>query len=320
MLETRVAVYACGDERIFFPAIVAMNSIKRQNPDAPFDYFMSFSGTKITNSMRQQLHSRGITFIPREQFASEDEVEFQNMEEGKWPTEIWDNWIAPLHFNTIGYNYALKVDYDILCLSSYSLEEMFGATEVFRGVVMPVNLEQNNIGTEIFNKLELPIPNQLNSAPYCNVGVLTFNTERYRDSGFLGDFARVYKVLRESTPAVPLCEQAALSVMMTGEMVDFNSLDPNYNVRIITRPPIKDDGRPDIRNLHFITHNKPWLKPDYRWFDKYVPIGKTSMYLYRASWLAEAARDPLATEYLDFDPEDQLLQLGTILKVLNAYV
>ena len=63
-----------------------------------------------------------------------------------------------------------------------------------------------------------------------------------------------------------------------------------------------------------------WLKPDYRWFDKYGPIGKTSMYLYRATWLAEAARDPLASEYLDFDPNDQLLQLGTIIKVLNAYV
>lgn len=320
MFESRVAVYACGDERIFFPAVVALNSIKRQNPEAPFDYFISFSGSKITSSMRQELHKRDIGFIPREQLVQEDGVDFRDMEEGKWPTEIWDNWVAPLYFHSIGYEYALKVDYDVLCVSPYSLEEMFGATEVFRGVVMSVNLEKNNVGSQIFSKLELPVPNQLQDAPYCNVGVLTFNTERYRGSGFLHEYARVYKALRGSTPTVPLCEQAALSVMMASNAVEYGDLNPNYNVRIITRPPIKDDGRADIRNLHFITHNKPWLKPDYRWFDKYVPIGKTSMYLYRATWLAEAARDPLASEYLDFDPNDQLLQLGTIIKVLNAYV
>lgn len=320
MTESRVAVYVCGNEQIYFPAIVALTSIQHHNPEAPFDYFISFSKNQMTPKMRNELRSRNITFIPRERFANIRQVEFENMAEGKWPSEIWDNWIAPLYFRAEGYPHALKVDYDVLCLSPYSTHEMFGSSEVFRGVVMSVDLQKDNVNHGIFETLGYQSPSNLQDAPYCNVGVLGFNTKNYEDTDFITEYSHAYQVLRNSTPTVSLCEQAALSVMMTGGQISYGTLNPNYNVRIITRPPITDDGRADIRNLHFITHNKPWLQPNYRWFDNYVSENKTIMYLYRACWLAAASRDPLASEYLNFDPEDQLLQLGTIIKIFNAHV
>lgn len=319
--DLRVAVYICGDERIFFPALVALESIRRHNSNYPFDYFMAFSAKALTPRMRTILSERRIGFIAREDFdGAAGSNALEPMVEGKWPQELFDNWLAPLYFRSIGYRHALKVDYDVLCVAPYRLTDLVSSNETFCSVVFEVDLEKNNVSREVVERLGIKYDSGLAHAPYSNVGFMAIDCESYEDSEFLSSFISTYSDLRSLNPKVPLCEQATLSMLFWSGRASFRAIDPNYNVRIITRPPILSDGSADIRNIHYATHHKPWLRPDFRWFDKYVPIGKTSVYLYRSVWLRAAARDPVWVEYLDFDPNDELQNLGLQLKVLNAYL
>lgn len=317
----RIAVYVAGDENIFFPAIVALQSIRRHNANLPFDYYLSFSRERLTNSMRSALHARGIAFVAREEYEGlADTSDLRTMSEGKWPTEIFDNWVAPHYFAKVGYRYALKVDYDFLCVAPYRYEDLLSARADIRSVLMEVDLAKQHVEESVFPRMGLELQQSFSKAPYTNVGFVAVNLENYVEHGVFAAFAKTYAFLREEKSEVLLCEQAALSVLMSAGKVVNEGIDPNYNVRIVTLPPVDGSGRVDVRNLHYATHHKPWLKVDYRWFDKYVPVGKTSVYLYRDLWVRTAAQDPLYWEYVNLDPHDDLAALAPIVKVLRAHI
>ena len=319
--EPRIAVFIAGDERIFFPALITLQSIQRHNGHLPLDYYICFSRLALTDGMRKALHDRGIEFVAREDFADiADTTSLENMAEGKWPREIFDNWVAPHYFAKVGYRYALKVDYDFLCVAPYDHHDLLSATADFRSVIFDVDLAKQHVEQSAIEKLGVTLKASFEKSPYTNVGFMVLNLDNYLTNQVFEKFARTYKVLREEESGVLLCEQAALSILLASGEVTCEPINPNYNVRIVTLPPILESGRADVRNLHYVSHHKPWSAIDYRWFDNYVRSGKTSMYIYRELWIRTASRDPLFREYVNIDPTDDLALLAPLVKVLRAHI
>lgn len=70
------AAYIAGDERIFFPALVALVSLEKRNPGT-FDRFMIFDGSKLTRRMREILVRYRVRFVDSRSLGGVDEVDSQ---------------------------------------------------------------------------------------------------------------------------------------------------------------------------------------------------------------------------------------------------
>ena len=118
------AVFIAGDENIYFPALVALESINEHN-EGIFDMFMCFDGSKLTPSMQQTLNKYSINFVDTKELSKFGiEEKFSTMIENHWPIDIFYNYALPIYLGELGYIYSYKVDYDILCVSKYILDEI----------------------------------------------------------------------------------------------------------------------------------------------------------------------------------------------------
>lgn len=315
----RIAVFVAGNSAIYFPALVALTSISRFNKHLPLDFFISFDEDDLTAEHASAFDNFGIKFVPSDSLESIESLNsFELMHEGRWPKHVFYNWIMPIYLDGLGYEFALKVDYDVLCMSPYRYSDIADGASVFNACVFTQNLLKEGIVESVCNAFGADFAQQ-NKARYFNAGFAAVHIPAYVRSNFFSRFQSAYSMIMQDCPSVPNAEQVAWSLVCAADPVVLRNIDHSYNVRATTLPELKDDGSALIRNVHFVTHNKPWLPADFTYLHRYVPRRRTSVYIYREAWLREASRLPGFNKYVPVGEPEDADTIGLLARVLKAH-
>lgn len=311
----RIAVYIAGDSKIFFPGLVAFDSIQKYNRHLPLDYYMFFEGEGLTHKMELSLMQRDITFVDIAKLEEHGTVDdLPVMGENRWPKHVFYNWLVPNMLHSAGYKYAIKADYDLLCVGSYDLKDVKNPDNTIAGLVFDLDLANEGVAPEHLTDFENPA-----RAPYYNAGFVAINLDRYVEADTFRRFKTVYAEIHADGAKVINAEQAALAIVAAKDTTPLKRLDQSYNQRIVYPPRLDGDGKPIIRNIHYLTHNKPWLPPNFRYLDRYVKIGRTTVFIYRSIWLRYAAGIEGFRDYVQIKPDSELDTIGIMSKILTAH-
>lgn len=318
-MTKNIAVYIVGDAGIFFPGLVALRSIQDHNTTNPFDYFMCFDGKDLTGEMDAVLSENNIRFVDiseLEAYGSVDDL--TPMKEQRWPTHVFCNWLFPYWLDDRGYQEALKVDYDLLCVGRYYLPELMPGDATVSALQFDADLLRLGVTPPALEELNIPVIDGKATIPYYNAGVVGINVKRYVGAGTFGFFRYAYLTIQQEGSSVDAAEQVALAIVaFHSEKV--KSIPTSYNQRITILPEVDSDGRPVLKNIHYLTQNKPWLDPDYRYLNGYVRVGRTSVYIYRDIWHQYAKTIPGYTKYVSAHSPGPLDTLAMYTTVLAAY-
>lgn len=284
-MNQKIALFIAGDENIFFPAIVAIESIKKNNPEI-FDYFLSFDLSKLDSDMSSMLDASQINFVDSKVLSKYLNLdEFKSMKEGIWPIEVFLNYAMPSYLHESGYKYSCKADYDILCVSKYEISEIIPEKDAISGWSTPVNLTSQKVPEQVIN--DLVSSNLINSkhVDYMNVGFLLFNNEYYYENKLLERFSGYYHYLCNKCPDAMLLEQIAFSLLLSSLKGNFKKIPDIYNHRVLSSKETDKNLMFDVKNIHYITRCKPW-KPlvvnTVKWF---VGNHGGCLFSYRNVWL-----------------------------------
>lgn len=285
----KVALFIAGDERIYFPALVAIESIKKHNGDA-FDYFMCFDGTKLSEYMSDTLKSYGINFVDTSLLNKYGILEsFQEMKENIWPKDVFYNYALPVYFNELGYKYSCKADYDILCISPYNMGELLPAGKYLSGWGSKLDIHgKAGVPESVINYYVQSGTIESKHVPYMNVGFIAFNNSMYVEHDLLTRFKDYYQYLFLNCPESQLLEQTAFAIMLGSLKGEFVNLPESYNHRVVSSIDTNSDFSFDIKNIHYITRLKPWKAVNTNCVRWSTESGFGSMFAYRNIWLEYA--------------------------------
>ncbi|MCX8738877.1 hypothetical protein J3U56_06030 [Gilliamella sp. B2824] len=284
------AIFIAGDENIYFPALVTLESIKEYNNNI-FDMFMCFDGSKLTPYMQKILNKHSIKFIDsRELKKFGVEEKFSVMAENHWPIDIFYNYVLPVYLNELGYEYSYKVDYDILCIGKYIISEIEPSDVFFSGWANKINLEKERVEKETIKKLinENMISGQ--HIDYMNVGFVGFNNKLYSEQKVFDKFTEAYSFLKTECPNAKLLEQIAFALVIESTKGKFKKFSEAYNHRVLSTRGSDDNFEFDTKNIHFITKFKPWKKLEKDKIKWFIFNHGSHMYLYRNLWLEFASK------------------------------
>jgi len=306
----KVALFIAGDERIYFPALVAIESIKKHNPGS-FDFFLCFNKEKLSASMQDTLSSLKINFIDTKELDKHSILDdFTKMHENIWPIDVFYNYALPIYLKDKGYKYSCKADYDILCVGKYDMEKIIPDDVVLSGFKARVNLiKEGMTETSARESIDKNIFSDIHSA-YMNVGFIVFNNDLYCKRDFLGKFKKAYKFLVESSPKAKLHEQLAFASVLNQVCGSFKDTSEAYNHRVLATRDTDDNFMFDTKNFHYITRFKPWMpldKSKTRWF---IDNGGSCLYAYRNIWLDFAMSVPGFDEYCSEKPMSAMQLIG----------
>lgn len=248
------AIFIAGDENIYFPALVAIESIRAHNRGV-FDYFICFDREKLTPYMEMVLNSKSINFINTKDLDSEFNISkrFKEMSEGHWPVDVFYNYVIPICLGNMGYSYSYKVDYDVLCTGKYDLNEIEPKDVVISGWSNKLNLASPGVPQSVIDDFvkDGTIRNQ--NVDYMNVGFIGFNNKKYIELDMYSVFAEAYEKLFRLCPKAKLLEQIAFSLLIESTGGDFLNFSEAYNHRVLAIRKSDNNFLFDTKNIHFIT-------------------------------------------------------------------
>lgn len=309
---SKIPVYIAGDSNIFMPGVVCLNSIKVRNPDI-YEYYMCFDGADLTVDKKIILEKYGIKFLDSKclKFA-ESVFSVGTMKEGSWPKEVIFNWLVPNYFHLKGYQVAIKIDYDVICLSQWNWKELEPGSCLFSARYWNQNLSKDGVSQDIFTKLNVSPSNK-----YFNVGFCVINLDKFVHLKFFEKFIEIYRDLL-NLKFVSAAEQVAISLAITSLKADIRQIPSGYNQRVTTLPELDSNGKSYIKNLHFITSNKPWKPLSFKYLRHYVDKGNRShLYMYRSIWINEALKLPEARFYIDLKKMSEIEYIDMMTMVFN---
>ncbi|MEC4023475.1 glycosyltransferase [Pseudomonas fulva] len=313
------AIFVAGDERIFFPALVALDSIQDKNPDT-FDAFMCFDASKLTSDMIEALKHHKITFIDAKTLEVDDRIAtLPQMAEGRWPIEILLNWALPEYLLTMGYEQSIKVDYDILCLSKYEIQDVMPATGMARGLIMNISLEKEGLTAD---SIALATQQKLLNPQvraYMNAGFIAFDNQLCHKNKFFDRLLKCYEFIFLHCPKAKLIEQLALYFAFSSCQDQVEELDSVYNHRVRWAVLVDKNLHPTAKNLHYITNVKPWAPFDRSIIRGFVDERQGVLFAYRSIWLDRASRSPWFSKFCNESETSQEKALGISILIAHNY-
>lgn len=314
----RIAIYVAGDANIFFPGLVALNSIREHNPHIPFDYFMLFDESDLSPRMRNLVDEYEINFIDTqklEQYGSLDD--FGIMAEKMWPREVFYNWLVPHHLFDLGYSHAVKADYDLLCVGGYNLSDILIQTETFAGNTWLQDMHKDGITKDTLSAVGIESNGATARIPYFNVGFVPINLDLYVKRDVFGSFKDIYTLIQRQGGRVNVAEQAAIAMLCIANEHKIRHLTKDYNMRVTGLPDLHADLMPELRNLHYLTSNKPWKPVSFNYISAYATDRRAGLYLFRNVWLNAASKIRGYDEFVSQSPLTDLEYVGLFSRVLK---
>jgi lipopolysaccharide biosynthesis glycosyltransferase len=277
-----VAVFIAGDENIFFPALVALASVEEQNPRR-FRKFICFEKRGLTPDMIRLMARYDIEFIDANAVPTYESVKrLSPMKEGKWPQEIMLNWALPEYFATLGFDYSVKLDYDVLCINPFTGFEAFTTGKILFSSLFSKGSTYVPEAAARFIEAKTGLRCSFERA--INAGVAVFNNRLAAEFRFFETYAALYTLLVERCPELPTLEQVALAIIASNLKAGFLPLDSRYNHRIRQMRGV-DDFTTDIIIIHYLTRHKPWRPMTVKDVRKVTSADIPILPFYRSIWL-----------------------------------
>jgi len=318
-MECKPALFVAGDERIFFPALVALDSIKANNPDQ-FDCFICFDGSKLTSEMTAALEYHQIQFIDSKLLGVDEKIsQLPKMNEGRWPIEILLNWALPEYFYAKGYKHSIKVDYDILCIRPYVLSDVLPQRTVARGLVFDINVEKEGVSKHVIQTAIKEGIFKEGVRAYMNAGFIAFNNQLCEESRFFERLLKIYSFISIHSPGAKLIEQLAVFFTFTTFDGGVEELDALYNHRVRWGVLVDENLHLTAKNIHYITSIKPWSPFDRLAIRSFVNARQGVLFSYRAIWLEYAAKSPWFKSFCNEEPMSQEQTLGMNIIIFHNY-
>ncbi|WP_157983941.1 hypothetical protein [Nesterenkonia muleiensis] len=288
--DKRIAAYVAGDNRIFFPALVALKELENHNPER-FDKFIVFDGSLAIGYEADLMEKAGIKFLDARDVSSYDLIAKSSaMIDRDWPLEVMLNWAVPEYLGSMGYGHSLKLDYDALPVQTFSeLDRLINSrmkvsfrTAAARSVAV-VN-DRASLGTG-WDRIDPERP-----VRQLNAGVALFDNRaiaEVSEEGFFAEVMAIYDEIMTQAPATKTIEQVALAYVCDRFGSDFvdlphamNSFAREWNARLEVSA---------MEVIHFLGKPKPWQPLEPRLLYRYVTRMKLMPYL-RDIWLSAASR------------------------------
>lgn len=254
---SKYCAYVVGDKNIIYPAIVTLLSIKRFHPD-DIDLFI-MTETKFANDEQFKIcQENNIKLIDLDVLSpSEYLADFSDMK--RWPVEIFLNYMAPVYLEGKSYDYAIKLDYDMLCIAPFDFKKITPNKDQIISVItkrpLTYYLEEKNIA-----RLEKSIGNKLADTDCaCNVGTIVIDLKRYCKQKLHMVFADAYKIMSKiKIINGETIEQFGFGLLQSMKRISFKRLPEAYNFR----PGVCFTNKQDAAIIHYSTIFKPWTDLD----------------------------------------------------------
>lgn len=307
-----------GDKNIFFPAVVALSSIMDNNPNQ-FDPFISFPKDDLTDEMLDVLDFYKINYVDASILEKKHSIEnMQLMKENNWPREIFLNWLFPYYLFNKGYEFSIKVDYDILCVDSYNMEDIIPRDNVMSGLFCKADLMKQGISEGFLKKLD--IEGLYNKAvdSYINVGFVCISNKKYSELDFFNKLKKTYTEMLMACPQTELAEQAAVAIVLS-TLNGVHKISSEYNQRIRWGSFVKPNLKPNIKNIHYITRMKPWVPLKRDTVQDFTKRKQGMIFLYRSIWLHIASKNPWFKSFCNQSKPHPIEELGISTIVCHWY-
>ena len=316
----QIPLFVCGDENIFFPAVVALSSIERHNPGV-FELYLCVDSSKVSADQRQLLTTYGIRlFDTRPLLKRVPRIGFRTLRETRWPLDLFVNWVVPEEFAKMGYRHSIKCDYDVLCVGKYDLDQLLvHGREFLSGLVYRSNLTFCKVPANVQKQLETDGRYNPKSREFINAGFVVFDNYQYTEARLLEEFGSVYRLLYESNDAIHLLEQTAFGICLSTRLDRLKPLDASYNRRVLALLETRDDLTFDAKNIHYITRNKPWKPINMKRLSRSVEEGQGALFAYRNMWLRYACGVEGFERYCDQRPLSDEESLGLMMRIIGLY-
>lgn len=169
----KICAYIAGDKNIIYPSIVCLSSVKKYNKD--IDLFLFTEKRYATDEHIRLCNKYNITIIDINEIDKKHTINYFSAFM-RWPVHVFYNYIAPDFLYTKGYNYAIKLDYDMLCIDAFNIDEILPSKNEGICVIQKRNLS-TYIDEDNLNKIESKF--KLDDFKSTNTGFIVFNLEFY---------------------------------------------------------------------------------------------------------------------------------------------
>lgn len=247
----KLCYYIAGDENILIPALVTLASVNRFNK---VDSYIFTDNPNVSDELLKIIEKYEIKLINNE-ILSQFFINFEFSVFGRWPKHVWLNYIIPEYLKKLNYDYAIKLDYDILCVNKPNIECILPSYEEVMSIALRFPLKFIEF-KETDIKLSDLYP--INEFKTLNAGVICINIHSYIDNKIIEKLHSIYRSIVQYK-ATEYVEQLSLALLQPELAHDFKDLPLQYNFRTaFSRTP------KNVTFIHFNTSFKPWhnLKND----------------------------------------------------------
>ena len=278
---------------------------------------MVFNGDDKTPEMDRLLARYGITFISSVDVHQADlALSLPRMVQGRWPSEVFLNWVLPEHFERLGYAYSLKLDYDTLSLAAFP-------TRTFEREPLSVavlgTIGDTHVPQAVIDRATQGIGMDPTHTRACNVGIAVFDNSYAASFQFFERFQELYRIFMEEDPGYPGALEQVCFAALVANMEHAKPLAARLHTRVKTTRNVEPGFTSSTVLLHFITEYKPWKPLTPKQIVHLVATKRWPMMpFYRMVWLDYASRVDGFAEFCDQRPYSPLEVMNMANTVLLA--
>ncbi len=224
-MTMKIACSVSGDLNIIYPGFITLASVKRYNPE--LEYFLCINDEIHDQEFLRRLDENGIKYINL--INDPDLNEYLDGYErtfAKFTKALFIKFYLPCYFKSLGYDYLITMDSDILCKQIFDLKEILPQTEVYS--CRPITSLEREIDKKYHNNIiqKLALSKNLKQL-FPNAGFLVFNIANYLQCDYMHKFREIYNFTNTMDIFCP--EEKAIGLCDAKYDIKTKYLDDRYN-------------------------------------------------------------------------------------------
>lgn len=246
----KICAYVAGDKNIINPSIVCLSSVKKYNKD--IDVFIFSELQAATGEQLRLCKKYDIAFIDTSTIDNKDIInEFSDFQ--RWPVHVFYNYLAPHVLYAKGYDFAIKLDYDMLCINSFVMNEILPQKDEGISVYLQAKISAC-VDKENLKKLKEKFT--INDYRAANVGFIAFDLAYYTQNKILDKFKDIFIYCNNNIARIAeTTEQFCFGLLQGVLGTTFKHIPYTYNFRPYSGRCNLDEK---VKILHYNCKDKPW--------------------------------------------------------------
>lgn len=244
----KIACFINGNKHILYKDILTLSSVKNFNPE--LDLFSCSDVYPLPHKYRYYLSSYNLRYFP----ISEDMRRFMDTypDQGGYSQPVVLKYYLPIYLYNLGYDFAISLDYDMICLNKYNLQEILPYDDIMAASsIVPLREKLDN-DQMLFLKKKLSIEDNVFNIKIPNLGFVVYNLKKYSQSQFLSRLIEVYRLVKELEVSHP-CDEISYPIAMKCINHEIKMIPYKYNFC-----PLWANFSLEMTNIHYVGAAKPW--------------------------------------------------------------